>query len=230
MKLILFDIDGTLVHSGGAGRRALEQALLEVYGTTGPIDAYDFAGGTDPQIVQDLMAAAGLSRDEVVARESRLYARYVECLEAEIGAGERVTLYPGVAALVQTLAATETCVVGLLTGNIEDGARIKLRPTGLWPRFRVGAYGSDHGDRRRLPAVAADRAEALVGRTFRGGDVVVVGDTPRDIDCARAFDATAVAVATGRHRVSDLAPHRPDHLFGDLSDTARVVDALLGEG
>ena len=227
MRLVLFDIDGTLVHSSGAGRRALERALVDVYGTTGPIDRYDFAGSTDPQIVRDLLGAAGLPAADVVAGETRLFARYVECLEMEVGDGRGVKVYPGVAPLVEALAATEACVVGLLTGNLEAGAWIKLRSTGLWPRFRLGAYGSDHADRRRLPAIAARRAEALMGHAFEGADMVIIGDTPRDIDCARAFDATCLAVATGRHGVDDLRGHAPDHLFPDLTDTRRVMAAIL---
>lgn len=227
MRLVLFDVDGTLLSANGAGRRALGRALVDVYGTAGPIDTYDFHGGTDPQIIRDLLGAAGFPSAEIAACEDRLFARYVEHLEFEVGNGDRVALYPGVAALVEALAGSQACLVGLLTGNIEAGARIKLRSTGLLPRFRVGAYGSDDADRTRLPGVAARRAAALIGRAFRGGDTVIVGDTPRDIDCARAFDATCVSVATGRHSVAELAAHAPDHLFDDLTDIDRVWGAIF---
>jgi phosphoglycolate phosphatase-like HAD superfamily hydrolase len=227
MTLILFDIDGTLLSASGAGRRAIHRALVDVYGTAGPIDAYDFHGKTGPQIVRDLLVAAGLSPADVSAREEAFFSHYLGCLEAEIGDGRLVRLFPGVADLVETLAMTERCVVGLLTGNVEHGARIKLRSTGLWPRFRLGAYGSDEADRTRLPAVAAERAHALVGRTFRGADVVVIGDTPLDVGCGRAFGARCIAVATGRHTVDDLAACAADHVFSDFSDTARVVTAIL---
>jgi phosphoglycolate phosphatase-like HAD superfamily hydrolase len=129
---------------------------------------------------------------------------------------------------VEALAARDDVVVGLLTGNIEAGARIKLRPTGLWPHFRVGAYGSDDADRTRLPGVAAGRAEQLVGRVFRGPDTVIIGDTPRDIGCARAFGAKAIAVATGWHTVEDLVAHGPDHVFVDLSDRELALAAMVG--
>jgi phosphoglycolate phosphatase len=227
MRLVLFDIDGTLLSASGAGRRALQRALLDVYGTAGPIDHYDFHGGTDPQIVRDLLGAAGLPEPAIEAREAELFDRYVEHLEAEIGDGRGVRLYPGVARLVEALVAEPGCVVGLLTGNIEPGARVKLRSTGLWPRFRLGAYGSDHADRTRLPAVAARRAAALVGRPFGGPDLVVIGDTPRDVGCGRAFGTVCVAVATGRHAVADLEACQPDHVFPDLSDTERVLAAIL---
>jgi phosphoglycolate phosphatase-like HAD superfamily hydrolase len=227
VKLVLFDVDGTLLTASGAGRRALDRALRDVYGTAGPIDAYDFRGGTDPQIVWDLMRLAGLEDTAIGAGEPALYRRYATLLEAEVGDGRAVSVYPGIRELVETLGARADAVVGLLTGNIEAGARIKLRPTGLLPYFRLGAYGSDHGDRTRLPTVAAGRAEALVGRAFGGVDTVVIGDTPRDIGCARAFGARAIAVATGWHSVDDLAVHRPDHVFVDFSDRERALAAIL---
>jgi phosphoglycolate phosphatase-like HAD superfamily hydrolase len=231
MKLVLFDIDGTILTASGAGRRALEQALHEVYGTAGPIDRYDFRGGTDLLIIHELMRMAGVADDVVAAGETRVFTRYAERLAAEIGDGRGVRLYPGVAALVERLAGSPSCVVGLLTGNSEAGARIKLQPTGLWPRFRLGAYGTDHEDRNRLPAVAAVRAETLVGRPFGGADTVVIGDTPRDIGCARAFGARAIAVATGWHGLDDLHAHAPDHLFPDLGDVELVAATILhGDG
>jgi len=228
VKLVLFDIDGTLLTASGAGKRALDQALRDVYGTSGPIDGYDFRGGTDPQIIRDLLGRAGMGEPALAAGAAAAYRRSGALLASEIGDGQRVSVYPGVRALVETLAARDDVVVGLLTGNIEAGARIKLRPTGLWPHFRLGAYGSDDADRTRLPQVAAGRAEQLVGRVFRGPDTVIIGDTPRDIGCARAFGATAIAVATGWHSVEDLTAHRPDHVFVDLSDEAAALAAMLG--
>jgi phosphoglycolate phosphatase len=230
MRLVLFDIDGTLLSASGAGRRAMHQALLDVYGTAGPIDRYDFHGKTDPIIVRDLLAVAGLAPADIGAGESAFYDCYLEHLEREIGDGLRVTLYPGVARLVEALAGHDGCLVGLLTGNIEGGARLKLRSTGLWPRFRVGAYGSDEADRTRLPAVAARRAESLVGRPFQGADLVIIGDTPLDVACARAFGAACVGVATGRHTVADLRACTPEHVFADLSETAAVLAAILDGG
>jgi phosphoglycolate phosphatase-like HAD superfamily hydrolase len=227
VKLVLFDVDGTLLTASGAGKRALDRALRDVYGTAGPIDAYDFRGGTDPQIVRDLLRLAGLDDAVIGAREAALYRRYEAFLEAEVGDGRGVTVYPGIPELVEALVSRADAVVGLLTGNIEAGARIKLQPTGLLPHFRLGAYGSDDGDRTRLPRVAAGRAEALVGRAFGGPDTVIIGDTPRDIGCARAFGARAIAVATGWHSVDDLAAHRPDHVFADFSDRERAIAAIL---
>lgn len=226
MRLLLFDVDGTLVSARGAGRRAIGRALEAVYGVTGPLATYDFRGKTDPQIVLDLMGSAGLAREGIEAGLPRFYARYVEDLRDEIGRGG-VEVMPGIAELVGRLAASPGTLLGLLTGNIEGGARIKLEPTGLLPHFRVGAYGSDEADRAKLPALAVRRAQALAGEPLVPKRVVVIGDTPLDIACARAFGACAVSVATGGHRVEELAAHRPDFLFADFADVGTVLAALL---
>jgi len=230
MRLFLFDVDGTLVTARGAGHRAMTRALLTVFGVTGPIERYDFRGKTDPRIVADLMAAAGLQPGEIAVRLSAFYERYLTELSAEIGDGEQVALMPGIGEIVRRLSEHPGAVVGLLTGNIEAGARVKLEPTGLWPYFRVGAYGSDDPDRSRLPPVAIRRAEALVGRSIPPEQVLVIGDTPLDIGCARTFGAVAVAVATGQHGAEELAAFGPDFLFPDLSDVPRVLATLLDRG
>lgn len=227
-KLVLFDIDGTLLSARGAGRRAMRAALRAVFGTAGSIDQYDLRGKTDPRIVYDVMAAAGWAPEAVKERLDDFFETYLRGLAAEIGDGRQVVTLPGVGALVARLAEIERALLGLVTGNIEEGARIKLGPSGLWPRFPVGAFGSDHVDRRRLPSLAARRAQALVGDAFRPQDVVVIGDTPHDIDCARAFGAVAVAVATGQYGREDLLAGRPDLFFDDFSDVDRVVAAVLG--
>jgi len=226
VRLFLFDVDGTLVSAGGAGRMALGRALDEVYGATGPVDDYDFRGRTDPRIVLDLLGAVGWTEADIRARLEACFAVYVRELDALIADGTRVRLMPGVAEVVRALSVRADALVGLLTGNIEPGARVKLRPTGLWPLFRVGAFGSDDLDRRRLPAVACARARAILGCDIPFEHVTIIGDTPLDVDCARACGALAVAVATGRHAAAELAACAPDLLFGDFSDVHRVVDAL----
>jgi len=227
VRLLLFDIDGTLLHARGAGRRAVKAALERVYGTVGAIDRYDLGGKTDQRIVFDVLEAAGLTREAVRERLDDFFEDYARGLVEEIGDGRNVVTLPGVLALIERLHGTQNALLGLLTGNIEEGARIKLTPPGLWSYFSVGAYGSDDVDRRRLPSLAARRAHALVGYEFRPDEVLVIGDTPLDIDCARAFGAVAVAVATGQHSRADLLTHGPDLLFDDLSDVEGVVDALL---
>jgi phosphoglycolate phosphatase len=228
VRLFLFDIDGTLVRARGAGRAAIQRALEKTYGTAGPIDDYDFRGKTDPRIVHDLLKAAGVPEAVVTAGLPACFDHYVQELDALVGDGARVDVMPGVADLVRALSARDDALVGLLTGNIEAGARVKLRPTGLWPYFRVGAFGSDDADRRRLPAVACARAQALVGREFPFERVTIIGDTPLDVDCARACGALAVAVATGFHAADELAACRPDLLFGDFAEVDAVLRALTG--
>ena len=226
MRLFLFDIDGTLVTARGAGRLAIGHALATTYGATGGLETYDFRGKTDQRIVWDLMHGAGLDAARIAAGLADCFAAYVAELERLIGEGARVTIMPGVAELVRALAARPDAVVGLLTGNIEPGARVKLRPTGLWPLFRVGAFGSDDMDRRRLPAIACERAWRVTGRRFAFEEVTIIGDTPLDVDCARACGARAVAVATGFHPAEDLEACVPDLLFGDFSDVAAALAAL----
>ena len=228
MRLFLFDIDGTLVSVRGAGRTAFARALEATYGTAGTIERYDFRGRTDLRIVHDLMTEAGVDVERIRAGVDDCFRTYTRELTTIIGDGARVQVLPGVAEVVRRLGARPDAVVGLLTGNIEAGARIKLEPTGLWPFFRVAAYGSDDADRRRLPAIARERARAL-GHDFAFERITIIGDTPHDVECARYCGATAVAVATGQHPAADLATCEPDMLFSDLADVDRVV-ARLADG
>jgi phosphoglycolate phosphatase len=225
-RLVLFDVDGTLITAHGAGRAAMARALDEVFGTTGPIDAYDFRGRTDPQIVTDLMLAAGVPLATVAARLGQCLGAYVRALRPEV-ARRGVRVMPGLPALLGALGRRSDVLVGLLTGNVEAGARVKLEPTGLWPFFRLGAYGSDDPDRRRLPAVACARARSLVGCEVPFARVTIVGDTPLDVDCARACGARAVAVATGWHSADELRACAPDLVFADFSDVEAALAALL---
>lgn len=227
MRLVLFDIDGTILIARGAGRRALTVALKDIYGTAGDIDGYNLGGQTDPRIVHDVMEGAGLARAAVRERLDECFEAYARGLAAEIGDGRGVVTLPGIADLVRRLHDHEGVLLGLLTGNIEAGARIKLEPTGLLPYFRLGAYGSDHHDRRELPSLAARRAHALIGVPFAADQVVVIGDTPRDIECARHFGAVAVAVATGQYSREALEAEGPDLLFENFADVEDALARLL---
>ncbi len=254
-RLVLFDIDCTLVDAHGAGGRAILRAIKDVYGVEGELGDYSFHGRTDPGIIGDLAAlwgagepdsAAGAFAGETQPRvvhdlAERLgvhagpidrlvdvcIARYVELLRQEIDGGEVETL-PGIRELVTALAADRRALVGLLTGNVLEGARLKLEPTGLYSLFKVGAYGSDSALRADLPGVAVARAETLSGRRYAGKDVVIIGDTPADVECGASLGVTAVAVATGRHTVDELSAHAPDHLFADLSDWRAAYAAIMG--
>lgn len=227
MHLVLFDIDGTLLNSHGAGRRAMKIALEAVYGTAGDIDNYNMAGKTDRRIVFDLLTAAGLTPEDVEARfatYARVFARTLE----EIVRERPPTALPGALPLVQRLARRPDVLLGLLTGNLPEGARIKLESAGFnLSLFRIAAFGSDALDRDHLPAIALRRARTQFGHTFQDKHIVIVGDTPLDIQCSRAVNAKSVAVATGPYPPNVLAQHRPDVLLPDLSDVEKAESAIL---
>ena len=228
MKLVLFDIDGTILWTDGAGRRAIHAALIEIFGGTGP-EAYWFDGKTDRQIVRDLMRLEGHADAHIDERMDALLERYVEYLERELADPEhRPHLFDGVEQLLDVLDARGDVVLGLLTGNLEQGARAKLAAVGIDPgRFTVNAFGSDAEHRPALPAIAQRRARERFGLDVVGERVVVIGDTPADIECGRDIGARAIAVATGRYGVDELAAHRPAAVFRDLTDTERVVRAIV---
>jgi len=233
MRLILFDIDGTLLWTNGAGRRAIQRALLDEMGTAGPIDEYRFDGKTDPQIVRELLTLAGHPEAEAEERIAAVCRRYVGLLTAELQRPRpNMRLLPGVRELLAALEPHERAgraLVGLLTGNLEGGAALKLGAVGLDPaRFAVGAYGSDSARRADLPAIAAERAASRTGKRFGGADIVIVGDTPDDIACGRPIGARVVAVATGFFSVAQLQAAGAAHVFEHLTDTAAVTRALLG--
>jgi phosphoglycolate phosphatase-like HAD superfamily hydrolase len=229
VKLVLFDIDGTLLLTDGAGRRAIHRALIEVFGSTGPSDHW-FDGKTDPQIVRELMRLVGHADDHIDGRMQALLDLYVERLREELCApGHDLRVMPGVPSLLDALEERDDVALGLLTGNLALGARAKLQAVGIDPdRFLVGAYGSDHELRPELPAIAQRRASECLGVEIRGRDVVVIGDTPADVQCGRAIGARAIGVATGRFSTEALASHGAAAVFEDLSDTEAVVNAIIG--
>ncbi len=225
-RLILFDIDGTLV-SGGPAKRAFVDAMTTTYGTSGPLEDVSFAGKTDPQIARELLRAGGLDDEAIDRGLDLLWERYLANLESLLPE-DPVRVLPGVGALLDALAELDDVGVGLLTGNIQGGARLKLSSGGLWGHFTFGSYGSDHEERDELPAIAMGRARELYGSVVSAGLAVVVGDTPRDVQCGRVGGTRTVAVATGSYSTEDLAAADPDHLLGDLRATAEVLDLLLG--
>ena len=232
MKLVLFDIDGTILWTDGAGRRAIGQALLDEIGTTGPIERYRFDGKTDPHIVRELLSLAGHPAAAADDRVAAVCRRYLELLEGELARPtQRTRVLAGVPELLGRLEEHEAegrALVGLLTGNLEGGAALKLKSAGLDPRrFAVGAYGSDSPQRPELPAIAARRAAERTGREIPGRDVVIIGDTPDDVACGEPIGARVVAVATGFYDVAALRAAGAARVFADLRDTAAVLDAIL---
>jgi phosphoglycolate phosphatase-like HAD superfamily hydrolase len=232
MKLVLFDIDGTLLWTDGAGRRAIQRALLDEAGTAGPIETFRFDGKTDPQIVRELLTLAGHPRAHDEATIEAVCRRYVGHLRAELDRPTQATqvmtgIGPLLAALEERQAGGEV-LIGLLTGNVAAGAVLKLRSAGLDPeRFRVGAYGSDSARRADLPQIAAGRATALTGGPFMGSSVIIVGDTPDDVACGRPIEARSLAVATGSYDVAALRACGATYVFETLADTAAVLRAIF---
>jgi phosphoglycolate phosphatase-like HAD superfamily hydrolase len=206
----------------------VHQALEDVFGHAVP-EGHEFDGKTDPQIVRELLELGGLPVHQLTERLPRVLERYVELLRAELGTddhGDKV--YPGVRPLLDELEARDDVLLGLLTGNVHDGAMAKLTAVGIAPeRFRVGAFGSDHADRPELPAIARARAEQLLGARVAGRNVVVIGDTPADMGCGRAIGARAIGVATGRYSIDALRACSAAAVFADLSDTSAVIRAIM---
>jgi phosphoglycolate phosphatase len=227
--LVLFDIDGTMLLANGAGRRAVQQTMHEVFAVQAA-PHHPFDGKTDPQIVRELAALAGVDDAVTDVKMDEALGRYYEHLDADITASpDGVVLLPGVLPLLDALESRDDVLLGLLTGNIEAGATRKLRAVNIAPeRFVVGAFGSDAAVRPALPAIAQARAQALVGRHVPGEHVVIIGDTPHDLTCGTAIGARAIGVETVRFRAADLLPFNPLAVFSDLRDTAHVVATITG--
>jgi phosphoglycolate phosphatase-like HAD superfamily hydrolase len=203
------------------------RALTNAFGSSGSPD-YRYDGKTDRQIVRDLMRMEGHADDVIDARMTALLDEYVTVLHEELHSGRtHIERFGGVIELLDALEARTDRRIGLLTGNIATGASAKLRAVGIDPaRFSVCAFGSDHEARGELPAIAQRRARDELGLHVDGEAIVIVGDTPADIDCGRSIGARAIAVATGRYSVDELAAHGPAAVFPDLADTAAVMRAI----
>ena len=221
MHIYLFDIDGTLVSAGGAGKAALIDALAEAFGIAHTLDRLALSGRTDRAITADLLALCGL--DDTDHHRARLLDAYLRLLPATLAARPGRVL-PGVPPLLDRLAAMPGVAVGLITGNVHHGARIKLGHFGLWGHFRFGGYGDRHADRDDVARDALAAVESHLGRPVAPAKVRVVGAAPPDVRCARAIGARAVGVLTGWHDRGEMEACAPDLLLDDLSDH----DALLG--
>lgn len=225
-KLVLFDIDGTLVLTGKAGLRAMNRALQEVFGHADGLEGIQVAGRTDWAILADAVSRVGRRLDDAMLSDLR--RRYVENLSEEIqhpGQGRKAVM-PGIREILGELARRDDLLVGLLTGNFEEGARVKLEYFDLWRYFRCGAYGGDAADRNALVPIARERARACGLPEIGDADVLVVGDTPHDVACAHAAGAIAVAVATGSSSIDELRAAGAEHVFEALDDTTAFLRLL----
>ena len=222
-RLLLFDIDGTLIHSGGAGIQALKLALKERFGIADDLRDIEIAGVTDSGIVISI-----LNKHKIPATNENVTSfldSYVHFLSLELPRRQG-KLLPGVLELLEKLKSRKHLIIALLTGNLSRGAQLKLDHYGVWHFFEFGAFADDHHDRNRLGPFARARAKEKHGREFSAAEIDVIGDTPRDIACGKALGARTIAVATGMWTREQLAEHRPDFLIEDLSNVDRVIDTL----
>jgi phosphoglycolate phosphatase-like HAD superfamily hydrolase len=222
--LVLFDIDGTLLSTNGDGVSAMMEAYTAVWGRSPERVRYSMSGKTELQISYELLGLLGFTRDQVRAGLPDFFRRYPEALRRRLRP-ERTTVHPGIRELVTRVGEHPEMVLGLLTGNCRAAARIKLEVAGL-DGFAVRVFGEHHEQRSELPPLAMEAARALWPAGFSGKAVVILGDTPNDILCARAVGAKSIAVATGRHDLDALAAHEPDHLFPDFSRVEDVLAAI----
>jgi phosphoglycolate phosphatase-like HAD superfamily hydrolase len=225
-RLILFDIDGTLLSAGRAARESILAALRAVLGWEGTADGIDFSGKTDPQILRELVEES-VGADRLQAELAPVLDRYVQELRNRLHP-EAVVPKPGIPELLERLAREPNVVLGLLTGNIERGARLKLDPPDFNRFFPFGAFGDDSADRYCLPAFAVARARERTARDFAGESVVIIGDSVHDVGCGRPLGARTIAVATGPTSAETLAAERPHALFRDFSDVRAAAEAILG--
>ena len=222
-RLLLFDIDGTLITSGGAGEHALKLTISERFGITDDLRDIEIAGMTDSGIVANILKKHGMAQTK--ENIAAFLDTYVQFLSLELPR-RKGTLLPGVLPLLEKLKRRDHLVLALLTGNVSRGAQLKLEPYGVWNFFEFGAFADDHHDRNKLGAFARTRAQDTHGREFFPNEIDVIGDTPRDIECGKVLGARTIAIATGSWPREKLTAHKPDFLFDDLSDADAVIERL----
>lgn len=226
-RLILWDIDETMISSDGAGFRSISRAMEKMFGIEKEACRIPMSGKTDPQIITEILTAQGRTQEEAQQHVAEVIATYLTYLDDEIAAAQYYIMHEGVRELLDELSAMSNAYQGLLTGNVEHGAGKKLNRFQLAPYFAIGAYGSDSACRLDLPAIAVKRAVQHFGVDFAPQEVVIIGDSVNDIACARVYGAKAIAVNTGRTSYEILEQEKPCHLFKNLSDTRAVLAAIF---
>jgi phosphoglycolate phosphatase-like HAD superfamily hydrolase len=216
MPILLFDIDGTLVRTGGAGKAAMEAGLRVAFGIAELNDVVPYSGRTDRAISRDLLQVHGI--EPTLANQVLLQEAYLSQLPGSLAKHGGI-ICPGIEELLKDLSQRQNVLLGLLTGNIERGAKHKLGHFGLWDYFVCGGFGDEHYERDDVARMAIANVRGHLKKDVEVNEVWVIGDTPLDVSCARAIGAKVVAVATGWHPEEELARHRPDILLSDLSKT-----------
>jgi phosphoglycolate phosphatase len=222
-RLLLFDIDGTLIDSGGAGIQSLTDVLEEQFGISDDLRGVEIAGQTDTGIVHQILRKQNIAVSKKTT--AAFLERYLEFLARELPQ-RNGTILPGVQELLLRLRARPQNVLGLLTGNVERGAKLKLSHYGIWDFFEFGAFADDHHDRNELGPFAQGRAREKHAIDFAAADIDVIGDTPHDIACGKAIGARTIAVTTGSFSREQLAEHQPDRIVDDFSAVDAVIAGL----
>lgn len=222
VRLVLFDVDGTLVHTGRAGIKAFAKVFATEFGIVDGVERLNFAGRTDVSLVREFLGFHNIQ--PTPATLELFFDRYVFWLD-HILSQSKTEMCPGVRESIRDLKALpQPPLRGLLTGNIRLGAEIKLRHFRLWDEFETGAFADDNEDRNQIAAIAMQRGSRILGRKLRGDEVLVVGDTPLDITCARSIGAKVLAVATASYSLEELSSHKPDLIARDLTEIS-VLEA-----
>ncbi len=225
-KLLLFDIDGTILNTGGAGKRSMIRAFEDIYGPANGFHGIHMSGKTDPMILREALVQAGLPWEEKLAELFK--QRYFSLMEEEIKKpNPNKRLMPGIRELIQHLSTRSNIVLGLLTGNWKQGAAIKLSHFNLYHYFKLGAFGDDSIDREKLLPFARERFEKYYGDPIPPENIFVIGDTPRDIQSAKPHFAKSVGVATGTYSLDQLKAEHPDFLFEDFSNWESALEIFI---
>ncbi len=232
MRLALFDVDGTLITADGAGMRAFSRAFRVVFGVNVENEIIRPDGKTDPLIAKEFMSYFNIADPGDCETQNRLFSSYLNYLETEMDRAREqgsIRILPGVSELLQTLSSQPDFIIGLATGNLEQGARIKLEKAGLTGYFHFGGYGSDSEDRTTLTKIGIQQGiKKIAPAPFEGA--CVIGDTPLDIIHGHAADASVIAVASARYSINDLRPYNPDLLISDLRDVESIINFMRNTG